>query len=57
MHAEEGVFVLSGPGIRRGGRIDGARIIDFAPTLARAMGCSFPDWTVDGRPLDVFSAA
>jgi predicted AlkP superfamily phosphohydrolase/phosphomutase len=57
MHAEEGVFVLSGPGIRRGGRIDGARIIDFAPTLARAMGCSFPDWTVDGRPLDVFAAA
>ena len=57
MHAEEGVLVLSGPGIQRDRSIDGARIIDFAPTLVRAMGCSFPGWTFDGRALDVCSGA
>jgi arylsulfatase A-like enzyme len=56
MHAEHGVLVLSGPGIRRDARVEGARIIDFAPTLLEAMAHELPDVKFDGRVLDVFSA-
>ncbi len=33
---------LCGPGIRRGARLDGADLIDIAPTLALALGLSLP---------------
>jgi len=55
MHAESGVLILSGPTIRRNEEIQGASIIDFAPTLLQAIGTTFPDVPFDGQPLDVFT--
>jgi len=55
MHSQEAVLILNGPGIRQGEWIEGAEIIDLAPTLLEAIsykpeaGISF-----DGRVLDVF---
>jgi predicted AlkP superfamily phosphohydrolase/phosphomutase len=54
MHAESGVLILSGPTIRRNEEIQGASIVDFAPTLLQAIGTTFPDVPFDGQPLDVF---
>jgi len=55
MHAKLGVFMLSGPGIAADTRIEGARIIDIAPTLLRAIGLGRAiDPGVEGVPLDVF---
>ena len=42
-HRMEGVLVASGPGIRRGGEIEGARIIDLMPTWLSALGEPVPD--------------
>ena len=33
MHREDGVIIMSGPGIRTNGRIEGASILDVTPTL------------------------
>jgi len=50
-HAMEGILVLRGPGVRRGHRIDGASILDVAPTLLHALGLVVPT-SMDGRVLE-----
>jgi predicted AlkP superfamily phosphohydrolase/phosphomutase len=37
-HRPEGICVLSGPGIRRGARLEGASLLDVAPTILRLFG-------------------
>ncbi len=49
-HRLTGVFLAAGPGIREGGRIEGARIVDVAPTVLYALGLPIPE-DMDGRPL------
>lgn len=44
------LMVLSGPGIRPGQKIAGARVIDFAPTLAELLGLPKPN-DAAGRAL------
>ena len=52
MHAEEGIFILAGPGIRHGdlGRHD---LVDVAPTLLHAAGINDSLRGLDGRVLDI----
>lgn len=52
MHDEEGVFIVTGPGIRPGSIAD-ARLIDVVPTLFHAAGLSVPD-VLAGSVLDIF---
>jgi type I phosphodiesterase/nucleotide pyrophosphatase len=54
MHSERAAFALAGPGIREGGRIGDARLVDVFPTLAAACGLRIPAG-LDGRCLDVFA--
>jgi hypothetical protein len=54
MHAADGVLILAGPGIRRGHWLEGATVMDVAPTLLRAAGLA-ADTPFDGRVLDVFA--
>jgi predicted AlkP superfamily phosphohydrolase/phosphomutase len=49
-HDEHGIFVISGPGIRSGLRLNGARMVDVAPTILRVMGLP-TSGHMDGRPL------
>jgi predicted AlkP superfamily phosphohydrolase/phosphomutase len=49
-HRSTGIFAAYGPDIRRGVEIEGARIIDVAPTLLYALGLPIPE-DMDGRPL------
>lgn len=51
-HRSTGVFVAAGPDIGRTGegRIEGARIIDVAPTVLYSLGLAIPE-DMDGRPL------
>jgi predicted AlkP superfamily phosphohydrolase/phosphomutase len=49
-HRISGVFVAAGPGIRQGAQIEGARIVDVAPTVLYALGLPIPE-DMDGRPL------
>lgn len=45
---------LSGPGIRQGVRLDSARVVDIAPTLAHAVGLALPQ--AQGRVMhEVFT--
>jgi predicted AlkP superfamily phosphohydrolase/phosphomutase len=50
-HRDDGIFVTHGPGIRPGLAVDGARIIDLAPTVLRLQGVAVPA-DVDGRVLE-----
>lgn len=50
MHRDEGMLVMSGPSVRRGGWIEGASITDIAPTVLHAMGQPVPT-DMDGRVL------
>ena len=52
MHEQRGVLVIAGPGIRRGAKLPESSIIDFAPTLLRAVGLS-ADGPFDGHALDL----
>jgi len=54
-HAEFGILVACGPGIRPGARIEGAQIVDVAPTILYAMGLPIPE-SMDGRPLEALFA-
>jgi len=56
MHHQDGVFLIKGPGIRPGGRVYGARIVDVAPTLLHASGLDIPAG-LDGKVLEVFDSA
>jgi predicted AlkP superfamily phosphohydrolase/phosphomutase len=49
-HRSVGIFVAAGPDIREGERIEGAQIIDVAPTVLYALGLPIPA-DMDGRPL------
>jgi predicted AlkP superfamily phosphohydrolase/phosphomutase len=49
-HRSTGIFVAAGPDILAGGRIEGARIVDVAPTVLYALGLPIPE-DMDGRPL------
>jgi predicted AlkP superfamily phosphohydrolase/phosphomutase len=49
-HRMNGVFVLKGPGVRQGERIEGARLVDLAPTIYALMGVPVPQ-DLDGRTL------
>jgi len=50
-HSMNGIFILSGPGIRQGIRINNARIIDCAPTILYALDLGVPS-DMDGRVLE-----
>ena len=50
-HTKGGVFIARGPGIKRGYRVKGARILDVAPTILRLFGIPPLD-DMDGRVLE-----
>ncbi len=54
MHAEDGILVLAGPGIRRGAALDPSDLVNLAPTLLGVAGLPVPEH-LDGRPLDVLA--
>jgi len=49
-HRPDGIFLLAGPGARRGGELAGARIVDIAPTLLHLLGLPVPE-DMEGRVL------
>ncbi len=56
MHRDHGMLIMRGPGLRRGGTIEGALIQDLAPTLLHVMDLPVPA-DMDGRVLaDAFAA-
>jgi hypothetical protein len=57
MHRDHGMLIMSGPGIRQSGEIEGAAIQDLAPTILHVMGLPVPS-DMDGRVLvDAFDDA
>jgi hypothetical protein len=46
-----GIFLGRGPELRRGAKVEGARIIDFAPTILQSFGAEIPS-DMDGRVLE-----
>ncbi len=49
-HRMNGLFILSGEGVKRGVALDGLKITDVAPTILYSMGLPVPD-AMDGRVL------
>jgi predicted AlkP superfamily phosphohydrolase/phosphomutase len=49
-HRKLGVLVMKGRAFKKGSRIEGARLVDVAPTLLHLMGQRIPD-DMDGRVL------
>jgi predicted AlkP superfamily phosphohydrolase/phosphomutase len=49
-HTPDGIFLLSGPGLRSEADLGTARIVDVAPTILAAWGTPIPE-VVDGRVL------
>jgi predicted AlkP superfamily phosphohydrolase/phosphomutase len=57
VHRMDGILLAQGPHIRRNARIEGAGIIDVAPTVMYALGLPIPT-DMDGKPLaGLFEAA
>lgn len=57
MHREDGIIFVRGPGIERGGSIEGATVLDIAPTVLALAGLPVAR-DMDGRPLtEAMSAA
>jgi len=55
-HNMDGVLVMHGPGVETGRTLQGARIVDIAPTVLYALGLPVPA-DMDGRVLeDAFTA-
>lgn len=50
VHRLHGIFILHGPGIRKGKRIEGAHIMDMAPTILYLLGLPAPKG-FDGKVL------
>jgi predicted AlkP superfamily phosphohydrolase/phosphomutase len=50
-HRMDGIFIARGPEIRRNYRVDGARIIDYAPTILHSFGVEVPS-DMDGHVLE-----
>jgi predicted AlkP superfamily phosphohydrolase/phosphomutase len=56
-HRPDGVLILSGAGVNRGTRLEGASIMDLTPTILHAQGLEVPQ-DLDGRVLsEAFSAS
>jgi predicted AlkP superfamily phosphohydrolase/phosphomutase len=56
-HRPDGVLILAGPGVKAGTNLEGANIMDLAPTLLHAMGLGVPR-DLDGRVLsEAFEAS
>jgi predicted AlkP superfamily phosphohydrolase/phosphomutase len=49
-HRMNGIFFMKGDGIRGGVEVDGANLIDVAPTLLHYLGVAVPS-DFDGRPI------
>ena len=49
-HRPQGIFVLHGPGIRADERIEGATLLDIAPTVLTLLGLPIGD-DMEGKPL------
>ena len=49
-HRPDGIFVASGPGVNAGTTIEGARIVDLAPTILRVLDLPIPEY-MDGTVL------
>lgn len=57
VHRMDGILVAQGPHVRQGVVINGAGIIDMAPTILYMLGMPIPD-DMDGKPLmDLFESA
>ena len=55
-HRDEGIFLAEGPGVRASEELQGARIIDVAPTILHLLGVPVPE-DMDGRVLtEMFDA-
>lgn len=50
-HTPDGFLIAGGPGIAPGGRLEGGRTVDFAPTILHLLGQPVPQ-ELDGRILD-----
>ena len=56
-HRMHGIMLGRGPELRRGAQVEGARIIDFAPTILHSFGVEIPS-DMDGRVLEeIFTPA
>jgi predicted AlkP superfamily phosphohydrolase/phosphomutase len=49
-HRLEGIVIIAGPGVKAGTRLEGASILDLAPTILHAMGVPVPR-ELDGQVL------
>jgi predicted AlkP superfamily phosphohydrolase/phosphomutase len=49
-HRMDGIVMAMGPGIRRGHQLQGAELVDLAPTILAALGTPIPD-DMDGKVL------
>ena len=57
VHRMHGILIMSGAGVRTGGAVDGAHIVDLAPTMLYTLGLPVPR-RMDGRVLlDAFDPA
>jgi predicted AlkP superfamily phosphohydrolase/phosphomutase len=55
-HRPEGVFIATGPGIRRSAAVDELSLVDVAPLVLHQLGLPVPD-DLDGRfPLEVLES-
>lgn len=54
VHAMDGIFVLHDPARRRARRVEGASILDIAPTVLELMGVAAPAG-MEGRPIELLS--
>ena len=43
MHSDRGLWIINGPGVVPGARVDGGSLIDFAPTVMEAAGIPIPE--------------
>ncbi len=50
MHRDQGMLMMKGKPVRKGARIEGANIVDLAPTILYVLGLPIPQ-DMDGRPL------
>jgi predicted AlkP superfamily phosphohydrolase/phosphomutase len=57
-HAEEGIYIIAGPGISAGKRWDGPQLMDIAPTILRLFKVDVPaDMQGKAFPAEVVGAA